>query len=102
MSLYGGLAMQPLKEPTGPKGHLLMGVLPRVRRDTLAFLSETSRAYGPVARYRLGPLQSYLVSHPDGVKRVLQDHVANYTKDHVSYGMVRWVVGNGLLTSQGD
>jgi cytochrome P450 len=94
--------MQPPKEPTGPKGHLLMGVLPRVRRDTLGFLAEVPRVYGPVARYRLGPLQSYLVSHPDGVKRVLQDHVANYTKDHVSYCMVRWIAGNGLVTSQGD
>lgn len=94
--------MQQLKEPTGPKGHLLMGVLPRVRRDTLGFLAEVPRLYGPVARYRLGPLQSYLVTHPDGVKRVLQDHVANYTKDHVSYSMVRWIAGNGLVTSQGD
>lgn len=94
--------MPQLSEPKGPKGHLLMGVLPRVRRDTLGFLSETSRLYGPVARYRLGPLLSYLVSHPDGVKRVLQDHVTNYTKDHVSYGMVRWVTGNGLVASQGD
>ncbi|HVG60971.1 MAG TPA: cytochrome P450 [Hyalangium sp.] len=99
---HGGLAMQQLKEPSGPKGHLLMGVLPRVRRDTLGFLSEVPRLYGPIARYRLGPLQSYLVAHPDGVKRVLQDHVANYTKDHVSYGMVRWIAGNGLVTSQGD
>jgi cytochrome P450 len=89
-------------EPQGPKGSLLMGVLPWVRRDTLGFLSEVPRAYGPVARYRLGPIQSYLISHPDGVKRVLQDHVANYTKDHVSYGMVRWITGNGLISSQGD
>jgi cytochrome P450 len=94
--------MQQLKEPTGPKGHLLMGVLPRVRRDTLGFLSETPRLYGPVARYRLGPVQSYLVSHPDGVKRVLQDHVANYTKDHLAYRMMQWIAGNGLVTSQGD
>jgi cytochrome P450 len=90
------------REPTGPKGTLLMGVLSRVRRDTLGFLSETSRTYGPVARYRLGPLRSYLVTHPDGLKRVLQDNVANYTKDHVSYNMVRWLVGNGLVASQGD
>jgi cytochrome P450 len=94
--------MQQLKEPSGPKGHLLMGVLPTIRRDTLGFLVETPRLYGPVARYRLGFLQSYLVTHPEGVKRILQDHVANYTKDHVSYGMVRWIAGDGLVTSQGD
>jgi cytochrome P450 len=90
------------REPTGPKGSLLMGVLPEVRRNTLTFLSDTSRTYGPIARYRLGPLRSYLVTHPEAVKRVLQDNVANYTKDHVSYGMVRWIMGNGLVASQGD
>jgi cytochrome P450 len=79
-----------------------MGVLSEVRRDTPGFLTTTSRTYGPVACYRLGPLRSYLVTHPDGVKRVLQDNVANYTKDHVSYGLVRWIAGNGLVTSQGD
>lgn len=79
-----------------------MGVLPEVRKNTLGFLAGTAREHGAVARYRLGPLLSYLVTHPDGVKRVLQDNVANYTKDHLSYGMVRWVGGNGLITSQGD
>jgi cytochrome P450 len=90
------------REPTGPKGSLLMGVLPTVRRDVLGFLSETARAHGPVARYRLGPITSHLVTHPEGVKRVLQDNVSNYTKDHLSYGMVRWIAGNGLVSSQGD
>jgi cytochrome P450 len=79
-----------------------MGVLSQVRKDTLSFLTETSRTHGAVARYRLGPLRSYLVTHPDGVKRVLQDNVANYTKDHLSYSLVRWIGGNGLVTSQGD
>jgi cytochrome P450 len=79
-----------------------MGVLPEVRRDALGFLTRTSRAHGAVARYRLGPLRSYLVTHPDGVKRVLQDNVNNYTKDHISYSLVRWIGGNGLVTSQGD
>ncbi len=90
------------RQPTGPSGKLLMGVLPEVRRDTLGFLTRTSQTHGAVARYRLGPLRSYLVTHPDGVKRVLQDNVANYTKDHVSYSLVRWIGGNGLVTSQGD
>lgn len=90
------------REPTGPKGMLLMGVLPEVRRDILGFFTQTARTHGAVARYRLGPLRSYLVTHPDGVKRVLQDNVVNYTKDHLTYGMVRWITGNGLITSQGD
>jgi cytochrome P450 len=73
-----------------------------VRRDTPGFLMRTFHTYGDVAYYRLGPIRSHLISDPDGVKHVLQEHVKNYTKDHISYGMVRWVTGNGLLTSQGD
>jgi cytochrome P450 len=86
---------------TGPRGHLLLGVLPEVRRDPLGFLMETVRRHGDVARYRLGTLTSFLVTHPDGVRHVLQDNVNNYTKDHLAYMTARWVVGNGLLTSQG-
>lgn len=80
----------------------LIGVLPQIRRDSLGFLLRTQRQYGDVACYHLGPMRSYLIAHPDGVKHVLQEHVRNYTKDHVSYAMVRWVVGDGLLTSQGE
>ncbi|RYZ40612.1 MAG: cytochrome P450 [Myxococcaceae bacterium] len=88
--------------PTGPRGHLLMGVLPQVRRDILGFLSSIHREYGDVVSYRLGPIKSHLIAHPDGVRHVLQDHVKNYTKDHLSYRMGAWITGNGLLTSQGD
>ena len=90
------------RQPPGPRGHLLMGILPDVRRDILGCLGGLHRQYGDVVRYRLGPLRSHLVAHPDGVKHVLQDHVKNYTKDHLSYRMGQWITGNGLLTSTGD
>lgn len=86
----------------GPRGRPLVGVLPAIRRDPIGFLSEAHAAYGDVVRIKLGPITSHLIIHPDGVKQVLQEHVKNYTKDHISYGMVRWVVGDGLLTSQGE
>ncbi|MHA7629494.1 cytochrome P450 [Corallococcus sp. M7] len=90
------------RQPPGPRGHLLMGILPDVRRDILGCLRGLHRQYGDVVRYRLGPMRSHLVAHPDAVKHVLQDHVKNYTKDHLSYRMGRWITGNGLLTSTGD
>lgn len=86
----------------GPRGTPLVGVLPWLRRDTLGFLTAMLNQYGDVAGYRLGPLRSYLLAHPDALKYVLQERVKNFTKDHVSYTMVRWIAGNGLLTSQGD
>lgn len=88
--------------PAGPRGRPLTGVLRELRRDSLGFLTSTFQQYGDVSRYWLGPLRSHLIVHPDGVRHVLQEHVRNYTKDHVSYGMLRWAAGNGLLTSQGD
>lgn len=90
------------RRPPGPRGLPLLGVLPEIRRDSLGFLRRTHAAYGDVAGYRLGPMRSHLVAHPDGVRHVLQEHVRNYTKDHISYKLVGWVVGDGLLTSKGD
>ncbi|MFP2903749.1 cytochrome P450 [Pyxidicoccus sp. 3LFB2] len=86
----------------GPRGHLLLGILPEARRDVLGLLTRAARQYGDVARYRLGPMTSHLIAHPDGVRHVLQEHVGNYTKDHFSYRLVSRVAGNGLLTSQGS
>ena len=99
------MTAQPLpviRRAPGPKSPPLIGVLPQVRRDPLGFVLQTRATYGDVANYRLGPMNSFLISHPDGVRQVLQENVKNYTKGHFSYGMVRWVAGNGLLTSQGD
>ncbi len=91
-----------IQTPRGPAGHFLLGILPETRRDVLGFLLRTFHEYGDVARYRLGTFTSHLISHPDGVRRVLQENVKNYTKHHFSYGMMRRVVGNGLLTSEGS
>lgn len=99
------MSTMPLTTPrraTGPRGRPILGVLPEIRRDALAFLRQTFQEHGDVACYWLGPIRSYLISHPDGVKHVLQEHAKTYTKDHVSYSMIRWLVGDGLLTSQGE
>ena len=58
--------------------------------------------HGDVARYRFGFDDMYFISSAEGVRRVLQENVANYTKDHPSYRMIQRLVGNGLLTSEGS
>ncbi len=87
--------------PEGPRGPPFIGEALRARQDTLGWLMGLA-AYGPVARYRFGPLRNYFLAHPDGLKHVLQDHVKNYTKDDFAYDVVRRVVGDGLFTSSGD
>lgn len=98
--LAGAVVAPPI--PPGPKGRPILGVIPQLRKDPLGFLLDSFNTYGDVSRYRIGTINSALIAHPDGVKHVLQEHVKNYTKDHLSYNMVRWIANEGLLTSRGE
>ncbi|HEX8698954.1 MAG TPA: cytochrome P450, partial [Myxococcaceae bacterium] len=94
-------ASTPPRVPPGPRGLPLLGVALDVQKDVLGWNLRTALEYGPVVQYRFGPLRSYLVTHPDGLKHVLQDHVKNYTKDHFGYAIIRRIAGNGIFTSEG-
>jgi cytochrome P450 len=76
-----------------------VGVLPQVRRDQLAFFVGAARDYGDVAMLDFGLQQFLLVSHPDGLKHVLHDNLRNYVK---CYDVVKPLLGQGLVTSEGD
>jgi cytochrome P450 len=81
-------------------GDWLVGNMFRYLRDPLTYLTRASRQYGDVVRSRLGPYNDYLISHPDLIEYVLRVHQENYIKDKVTQ-MLRPLVGNGLLTSEG-
>ncbi|MFL5458069.1 MAG: cytochrome P450 [Myxococcales bacterium] len=70
--------------------------------DPLVRWTRIRERHGDVSRYRYGLDDSHLVTHPEGARRVLQDNAGNYTKEHPSYSMLRRLVGNGLLTSEGN
>jgi cytochrome P450 len=92
-------------QDAGPKlsGSLpLIGHLARMRRDPLATLVAASRI-GDVSRIDLGPRgEAYVVTHPDGVKRVLLENQPNYSKRTRGFDSLRLFLGQGLLTSEGD
>src|SRR5258707_4855145 len=71
---------RPRSAPPGPTGYPLMGVFPIARRDPLDFFLDCARRYGDVVSMRLGLHRAFLVSHPDHVKRVLQDNARVYAK----------------------
>ncbi|MBF5043377.1 MULTISPECIES: cytochrome P450 [Myxococcaceae] len=89
------------REPEGPAPVGVWKLLRGHREDPLQRWTHVRDTYGDVARYRYGVGTNYLVTHPDGLKRVLQDNAGNYTKRHPTYAMIRRLVGNGLLTSEG-
>src|SRR3954468_20014750 len=70
--------------------------------DPLSRWKRIREKHGDVSRYRFGLDDSHFVTHPEGARRVLQDNVANYSKEHPSYALLRRLLGNGLLTSEGS
>ena len=86
----------------GPRGHPLLGSLPDVRRDPIGLFLESFRRYGDLVRFRFGPATAHLVSAPAGVNHVLAENHRNYGKQTRGYRNLRYVLGNGLLTAEGD
>ena len=96
------LAPRGRKAAPGPRGHALLGSLPDARRDPISLFSRSFREYGDVVRFRFGPRVAHLVSGPDGVNHVLAENNKNYGKKTRGYAVLRYVLGNGLLTSEGE
>lgn len=51
-------------------------------------------------RVDLGPQSFYLLSHPDHVRRVLQENAGNYMKGYAR--AARTLLGNGLVLNEGE
>ncbi|QBD75535.1 cytochrome P450 [Ktedonosporobacter rubrisoli] len=72
-----------------------------MQHHTLEFLQALIRQYGDIVRIRFLPGTFYLINHPDGVKRILQENNRNYNKDAVDYRVLKEFLGRGLLTDDG-
>lgn len=94
-------ATSALRRPAGPRGLPLAGSMFALQRDRLKFAMGLAD-YGDVAAFRMGPMQVYMVYHPDGVKRILQDNNHNYSKESPALQMLKGLLGNGLFLSEGD
>lgn len=79
-----------------------MGALRHVRDQPLQFLTDITREHGDVVQFRVGPYNTMMVAHPDAIKHVLVTNSANYDKHTPGYDMLASLLGNGLLTSEGD
>ncbi len=85
-----------------PRGDLLLGHFAQLRRDSLRFMLDAFDQCGDVARLRFGWVRGHLLAHPDHIRHVLQDHHKTYSKETRGFDKLRIVLGNGLLTSEGD
>jgi cytochrome P450 len=87
--------------PLGPRGHWLAGNLPDFRRARLAFLTDCARSHGDVVALRFAHRRVYLVSDPQLIEEVLVTQSRQFIK-HFALRLNPLVLGNGLLTSDGD
>jgi len=87
--------------PPGPRGSLFAGSLRELAARPPGFLLDVAREYGDIAAFRLGPKWRFLVSHPDLIEQVLVTDAKHYVK-HIGARAFKPILGNGLITSEGD
>jgi cytochrome P450 len=87
------------KFPPGPTFWLPFRLWREYSRDALGLVKRVAREYGDIAHVRFMGGHVVLLSHPDYVQDVLVTHAKNFSK---SNPLTRAVLGNGLLSSDGD
>ncbi|HVX34872.1 MAG TPA: cytochrome P450 [Hyphomicrobium sp.] len=87
--------------PPGPKGSLIGGNLGQVGPRRVDFFLDLARTYGPLASFRIGRWRLFLASDPDLIQQVLVTDAKSYIK-HFGARTFQPVLGNGLVTSEGD
>ena len=90
------------KEPPGPKGQLIMGVMREFNRDTLGFI-ERCREYGDVVHARFLYVHTYFLYNPGDIEAMLTSNARSYRKaQSLRSPFFHRLVGNGLVTSEGE
>jgi cytochrome P450 len=83
------------------QGWPLLGDLTAFQRDSTGFLLRIASERGDIAEFRLGRTRAVLLSHPDHVREVLVDRAGEFSKGRLMQ-RARRLLGDGLLTSEGD
>jgi cytochrome P450 len=87
----------------GPRGRPLLGHIRDIQRRPLEFYTSLRRRYGDVVRFRsIFPFRPFLLSHPDDIEYVLRKNARNYPKDAFVNARFKLILGEGLLTSEGE
>ncbi len=87
--------------PPGPKGEPVVGCLRQLRRDPMKFLFGAAAEYGDIVHFKLATQDVFLLNDPDLIRDVLVTNSKNFQKSR-GLQMAKAVLGEGLLTSEGD
>lgn len=86
-----------------PRALPSVSVIPGLfQQSPFFFLNDTAKTHGGFVRLNIGMTSVYLVSEPALFQHILRDNVKNYRKSPFLYNSAKAMVGEGLLTSEGD
>ncbi len=88
--------------PPGPTGEPLFGDGRRYAEDPFRFITALEDSYGGIARFQLGPLDTYMVTDPDAIERVLVSEADRFRKPPFQNDALGDLLGDGLLLSEGE
>ncbi|WP_416838208.1 cytochrome P450 [Haloferax sp. DFSO52] len=87
--------------PPGPKGVPVFGASRQYARDPFTFLTAVADAYGDVIHFDLGPLDTYMLTNPADIERVLVSDASKFRKPQFQDRAIGDLLGEGLLMSEG-
>jgi len=82
--------------------HWLIGPAYHAQRDPLRWLSQWLADYGDVYTIKAPFGQATVLGDPELARQALADHYAKYSRKSRSYIVLRLLMGNGLVTSDGE
>ncbi|MEZ5669116.1 MAG: cytochrome P450 [Alphaproteobacteria bacterium] len=87
--------------PPFERGHWLLGVLPQMRADPLAFFARLANRHGPAVGLSLAGHKALMLNDPAALRHVFQDNWQNYRKSKF-YGPLKPMLGGGIFMVEGE
>lgn len=91
----------PIHRPPGPTRLQALQLVPMIRRNPIDFFQYMLQTYGPVSHFHIFKEHVYIVQEPEWIEQILVSGAKNYHKSPL-YRELQRVVGQGLLTAEGD
>lgn len=88
--------------PPGPRGEPLFGSGRQYSADPLRFVEDIERAYNGIAAFDMGPMETYFITEPSAIEKVLVSDADSYRKPDFQSDTLGDLLGDGLLLSEGE
>lgn len=97
------LVTGPVRAPAAP-ANPVFGLAFPMRTDPLGTMRRAFEQCGDgdAVFLRLGPYKATIFRNPEHIKRIFVDNAANYSKQTRGYRKAKLVLGEGLVTSEGE